>query len=80
MNASAGTSLFKPEYWIPDVNTVGMISLVIKLNLQRITQFTMMVKRRKLYLVKSPTFSEWLDYHASNCISHQRIYDTDALE
>ena len=68
-----------PDNLIPDANTVGMISPAIKLTLQRISQFTATVRRRKFYLAKLTTFNELLDYYASNCITHQRIYDTAAL-
>ena len=79
ITVSAGTSLPMPDDLIPDVNTVSMISPEIKLTSQRISQFTAMMRRRKLYLTKSTTFNELLDYHASNHISRQHIYDTTAL-
>ena len=79
MIASAGTSLSMLEKLIPDVNDVGMISPAIKLTLQRIAQLIAMVRRCKIYLAKSTTFYELLNYHASNCILHQHIYDNAAL-
>ena len=79
MTASAGTTLPMPDNLIPDEDTVGMIIPAIKLTLQHIAQFTATVKRRNLYLSKSTTFNEQLDYHASNRISHQQIYDAAAL-
>ena len=80
MNVSSGTFLQMPDDYTPDENDVGMISSAIKLTLQCIAQFTARVRRRQLYLVKSTTFNEMLDYHASNCISHQPIYDATALK
>ena len=39
MTTTEGKSLLMPDNLIPDENTVGMISLAIKLILQRIAQF-----------------------------------------
>ena len=64
---------------ILDKNAEGVISAVIKLTLQHIAQFNATVRWRNLYLTKSTTFNKLLNYHANNCISHQRIYDAAAL-
>ena len=79
MTASVGTSLPMPDDLISDENAVGMISPAIKLTLQHIAQFTATVRRHKLYLSKSTTFKKVFNYHTSNCISHQRIYNTASL-
>ena len=79
MTASAGTSLLMTDDLIPDVDAVRMISPAIKLTLQHIAQFTATVRRKKLYLSKSTTLNELLDYHANNRISNQRIYDASTL-
>ena len=79
MTASAGTCLPDPTTLVSDENKVGIISPVIQLTIERIAQFVMMVRRRKLYLSKSTTFDELLDYHASNRHTYQRKYDAAAL-
>ena len=77
--ASGETSLLIPDNLIPDIDAVGMISPAIKLTLQRIAQFTVTVRRQKLYLSKSTTLNELLNYYARNDISNQGIYDSAAL-
>ena len=56
-----------------------MISPAIQLTLERIAQFTVTVRRRKLYLSKSKTFDKLLDYHTINRKSNPRKYDAAAL-
>ena len=70
MTATVETSLPMPDDLVLDGNTVGMISPATKLTLQRIVQFNATVRWRKLYLAKSTTFDDILDYHTSNCESH----------
>ena len=79
MTALAETCLLMPDNLVPDEKVVGMISTAIILTLELIVQFTVTVRRQKLYLSKSITFNEILDYHASNRKSNQRKYDATAL-
>ena len=66
ITTSAGACLLMTNDLVPDENVVDMISPEIILTLDRIAQFTASVRRQKLYLSKSTTFNEMLDYHASN--------------
>ena len=79
MTSSAGMSLPMPDNLIPDLDAMGMISPAIRLTLQCIAQFTVMVRRQKIYLFKLTTFNELVDYHASNNIFNQRIHNDVAL-
>ena len=71
MTASTETCLTILTELVLGENVVGMICLEIQLTLERIAQFTVTVRRQKLYLSKSTTFDELLDYHVSNCNSYQ---------
>ena len=79
MTASAGTCLTSPTKLVLGENVVGMISSAIQLTLERIAHFTVTMRRQKLYISKSTTFDELLDYHTSNCNSYQRKNMTSLL-
>lgn len=79
MTAPAGTSLLTTAKLVSDVNSVGMISPAIKLTKQNIAQFTVTVRRRKLYLAMPTTFDELHDYRARNPVSNQLRCDAVSM-
>ena len=79
MIASAHECLPKPASLVSNEDSVEMISPVIQLNIERMSQFVVTVRRRKLFLSSNTSFDELLEYHANNRHTAQLIYEAAAL-
>ena len=74
MIASAHECLPKPASLVPNEYSVDMISPSIQMNIERIAQFVVTVRRRKLFLSSDTSFDELIEYHGNNRHYAQRIY------
>ena len=74
----AHDNLPRPEALVTNVDKVTMISPKIQLSIERIAQFVVKVRKRKLFLRSNTSFDELIQYHANNRQIPQRIYETAA--
>ena len=74
MIALAHECLPEPASLVPNEDSVDMISPAIQLNIEKIAQFVVKTRKRKLFLSSNKSFDELLEYHANNHHTAQRIW------